>query len=212
MTDVGKPMTRSHLQLAIDTLRSRDTLLRQLADQFGMPPLWRRQQSFETLVHVVLEQKVSLSSAEAVMSRVKCLCPEMGPAAFLRVPELQLRNCGISERKVSYCQSIALAMVNDQLSLARLRRCTDEQVMEQLTAIRGIGPWTAGVYLLMAMRRPDAWASGDRALAVSLAESEGLPAVPTYAELDIRAESWRPHRSAAARLLWHAYLSRRGQG
>jgi DNA-3-methyladenine glycosylase II len=81
--------------------------------------------------------------------------------------------------------------------------------MEQLIAVRGIGPWTAGVYLLMAMRRPDAWASGDRALAVSLAECDALPGVPSYAELDERAEFWRPYRGAAARVLWHAYLSRR---
>lgn len=209
MTDVETSLTRSRLDQAVIELSNRDPLIAGLVEQYGMPPLWQRSQSFRTLVHVVLEQKVSLISARAVMLRVQELCPDMSPASFLQVSEQQLRHAGISERKVSYCRSIALAITTGALNLTRLRRDTDSQVMEQLIAVRGIGPWTAGVYLLMAMRRPDAWASGDRALAVSLAECESLAAVPAYAELDERAESWRPFRAAAARVLWHAYLSRR---
>ncbi len=209
MTDVETSLTRARLDEAVSVLVHRDPLIAGLVEQFGMPPLWQRSQNFRTLVHVVLEQKVSLASARAVMLRVQELCPDMSPASFLGVCEQQLRKAGISERKVSYCRSIALAITTDTLNLAGLRHNTDTQVMEQLTAVRGIGPWTAGVYLLMAMRRPDAWASGDRALAVSLAECESLPAVPSYAELDERAERWRPFRAAAARVLWHAYLSRR---
>lgn len=209
MTDVETSLTRAGLEQAVVALSNRDPLIAGLVEQYGMPPLWHRSQSFRTLVHVVLEQKVSLASARAVMMRVQELCPDMSPASFLQVSELQLRKAGISERKVSYCRSIALAITTGALNLTRLRRDTDTQVMEQLIAVRGIGPWTAGVYLLMAMRRPDAWASGDRALAVSLAECESLAVVPSYAELDKRAESWRPFRAAAARVLWHAYLSRR---
>lgn len=190
-------------------LSSRDSLLNQLASQYGAPPLWQRPQNFATLVHVVLEQKVSLTSARAVMARVRHLCPGMQPADFLALPEQRLREAGISEQKMSYCRSIALAIVQNQLNLARLRRLSDEGIMQALTAIRGIGPWTAGIYLLMALRRPDAWASGDRALVVSLAECEALEVVPSHVELDRRAEAWRPYRGAAARLLWHAYLSRR---
>lgn len=209
MTDVDMSLTRASLDQAVVELAHRDPMLAGLVEQYGTPPMWRRPQSFRTLVHVVLEQKVSLASARAVMLRVQALCPDMDPAAFLQVCEQRLRTAGISERKVSYCRSIALAITSDTLNLKRLRRDSDRQVMEQLVAVRGIGPWTAGVYLLMAMRRPDAWASGDRALAVSLAECESLPAVPSYAELDERAERWRPYRAAAARVLWHAYLSRR---
>lgn len=209
MTHAFSSLTRQSLDVAVAELAERDPLMRMLLEQYGLPPLWQRAQNFGTLVHIILEQKVSLASARAVMQRVQELCPDMDPATFLRVPEESLRAAGISARKVSYCQSIAEAVLSGELSLIRLRQCTNEQVMQQLTAIRGIGPWTAGVYLLMAMRRPDAWASGDRALAISLAESESLDEVPSYAELDDRAERWRPHRSVAARLLWHAYLSRR---
>lgn len=204
-----KPLTRQTLTSATARLCRNDVMLQALLDEFGQPPLWQRTQSFDTLVHIVLEQKVSLASARAVMLRVRQLCPGMEPGRFLDVEDKVLREAGISERKVSYCQSIALALDRGDLNLTQLRRCDDVSVLEHLCKIRGIGPWTAGVYLLMAMRRPDAWASGDRALVVSLAESAPLETVPSYAEFDDYALRWQPYRAAAARLLWHAYLCRR---
>lgn len=204
-----KPLTRTSLQLNVSAVCEMDPVLLGLLEQFGQPPLWQRAQSFETLVHIILEQKVSLASAQAVMHRVRALSPDMAPESFLAIPDSALRDAGISGRKVSYCQSIAEALRSGELSLAGLRCCDDDSVLQQLTCIRGIGPWTAGVYLLMAMRRPDAWASGDRALVVSYAESAMLEAVPTYREFDDHASCWQPHRAAAARLLWHAYLCRR---
>ncbi|NND92186.1 MAG: DNA-3-methyladenine glycosylase 2 family protein [Granulosicoccus sp.] len=204
-------MTRATLVQAVVTLARQDPMLANTLEEFGMPPMWQRRQNFHTLVHVVLEQKVSLGSAQAVMNRVLALCPGMQPVDFLGIRDSSLRQAGISERKLSYCRSIAQAITGDELNFSRLRRCPDTQVMEQLTAVRGIGPWTAGVYLMMALRRPDAWASGDRALAVSLAECDSLDSIPDYAQLDARAEHWRPFRGAAARLLWHAYLCRRGR-
>lgn len=209
MTDVEMALTRSKLTEAVNLLASQDPLIQRLVERFGQPPLWQRSQSFKTLIHIILEQKVSLASAKAVMQRVQALCPDMSAEQFLRVSEPRLREAGISARKVTYCRSIAEAIHSGELNLLRLRRCTDAQVMEALTLIRGIGPWSAGVYLLMALRRPDAWASGDRALVLSLAECADLPQVPDYPELDEWAERWRPNRAAAARVLWHAYLSRR---
>ncbi|MFK7856205.1 MAG: DNA-3-methyladenine glycosylase [Granulosicoccus sp.] len=208
---VDKPLDRITLLTAVKELGERDAMLRRLATQFGAPPLWRRSQSFETLVHIVLEQKVSLTSAQAVMRRVQALCPSMSAEQFVTVPEAKLRKAGISGRKVSYCYSMAESLTSGQLDLTSLRKLPDEQVVEKLMMVRGIGPWTAGVYLLMAMRRPDAWASGDRALVVSLAESAGLETVPDYSGFDEYAMRWQPHRGTAARLLWHAYLQRRKQ-
>lgn len=209
MTDAAAALTRTALSRAVKQLAEQDALMHALLQQYGTPPLWSREQNLATLVHIVLEQKVSLASARAVMNRVQELCPGVRPGDFLKVSDSALRQAGISERKLSCCRAIASAIDDGSLDLKRLRRCPDDEVIRQLTAIRGIGPWTAGVYLLMAMRRPDAWASGDRALVVSLAECDQLPDVPGYDELDRRAELWRPYRAAAARLLWHAYLSRR---
>lgn len=204
-------LTRATLCQALDELCDADPALQRVYQQFGYPPLWQRTQSFATIVHIILEQKVSLDSARAVMQRVSALCPGMQPGQFLELTEAQLRKAGLSERKVSYCYSIAQALVTGQLNLVAIRRMSDEQVIESLTAVRGIGPWTAGVYLMMALRRSNAWASGDRALAVSYSECVGTTDIPDYAELDRLAEAWRPYRGAAARLLWHAYLQRRNR-
>ncbi len=193
---------------AVLELTQRDELLGLLLQEYGLPPLWQRSQSFATLVHIILEQKVSLASARSVMRRLRQLCPAVKPDAFLQLECSNLRQIGFSVRKISYCQSLAEAIVSGELKLTALRRLSDEQVIDQLTAIRGIGPWSAGVYLMMALRRPDAWASGDRALLLSYAHSAGLQKIPKYEQLDQEAERWRPYRSAAARLLWHAYLCR----
>ena len=194
---------------AVQRLCDQDSLMQSLVQTYGSPPLWQRTQSFATFVHIILEQKVSLASAMAVMHRVKNLCPDMAPERFLLIPDYELREAGVSTRKVSYCQSIAKAIISKELDLRKLRNCSDDDVLEKLTAIRGIGPWTAGVYLLMSMRREDAWASGDRALVVSYAESAELAQVPSYKDFDEIAKQWQPLRAVAARVLWHAYLSRR---
>lgn len=201
-------LTRETLLPAVTSLCAQDSLMNSLVEEFGPPPLWQRTQSLETLIHVVLEQKVSLASAKAVMLRVKKLTPTLSAMEFLAVPESALRDAGVSERKVSYCRSIAEALLTGELDLKALRRCSNEEVMHSLTRIRGIGPWTAGVYLLMAMRRSDAWASGDRALVVSYAQCTGTENIPSYPELDDIANRWAPYRGVAARVLWHAYLSR----
>jgi DNA-3-methyladenine glycosylase II len=203
-------LTRESMRLALDELAGRDDLLKNLLDCYGTPPLWRRTQSFATLVHIVIEQKISLDSARAVMQRVCKLCPGMQPREFLMIKVLPLREAGLSERKISYCYSIAEALLSRQLNLPLLRKLNDDDVVDALTAIRGIGPWTAGVYLMMALCRADAWASGDRALLVSYSESAGIE-MPEYAQLDCIAESWRPYRAAAARMLWYAYLQRRNR-
>ena len=202
-------LRRETLPDAVARLCEQDFLMHSLVQTYGSPPLWQRTQSFETLVHIILEQKVSLASALAVMLRVKALCPEMSAEGFLRVPENELRIAGLSARKVSYCYSIATAIASGELDLSNLRQCSNATVIEKLTAIRGIGQWTAGVYLLMSIRREDAWASGDRALVVSYAESVELETIPSYLELDEIAKQWQPLRGVAARVLWHAYLSRR---
>jgi len=190
-------------------LGARDATFERIAADCGPPPLWLRPQSLRTLVHVVLEQKVSLVSALAVMRRVDALCPTFEARAFLDVPEAALREAGVSERKVGYCRALAAAIADGSLSLPALRRLDDREVMARLTAVRGIGPWTAGIYLTMALARQDAWPNGDRALAVGVAERWELRQVPDHPALDRMAEGWRPWRGVASRLIWHAYLARR---
>ena len=202
-------LDRAAVECGGAVLGERDATFAAILADCGPPPMWLRPQTLRTLVHIVLEQKVSLASALAVMQRVDALCPTFEPGAFLAVPEPALREAGISARKVGYCRALAEAMAAGTLSLPALRRLDDAAVIERLTAVRGIGPWTAGVYLTMALARQDAWPSGDRALAVGVAERWSLDAVPDYPALDRMAEAWRPWRGVASRLIWHAYLERR---
>lgn len=131
--------------------------------------------------------------------------------AFLGLDDATLKDIGFSRQKAGYCRGLAEAVVGGSFDLGALASMEDDSARGYLAAIRGVGPWTAEVYLLFALRRPDAWPTGDRALVVSMAESLPLDAVPTYAEAGGIARSWSPWRSVAARILWHAYLTRRGR-
>lgn len=180
-------------------------------ERWGVPPLWGREASLRTLVHIVLEQKVSLGTAAAVLERVDALVGEWSAERFLAVEEVALLEAGMSRAKVGYCRGLAEAVRDGALDLVGLEAMDDAGVLRALTGVRGIGPWTAGVYLTMVLRRQDAWPRGDRALAVGYAELWELEAVPSYDALDAAAEAWRPWRGVAARLLWWDYLKRRGR-
>ena len=177
--------------------------------------MWARPATLETLAHVVLEQKISIESAAAVMARVRGLVVPDGGAfdarALRRVPPDALRACGATAAKARCLHALADAVAAGTLELDALARRPDDEVVAALTAVPGIGPWTAGVWLTTVLRRPDAWPPGDRALAVGAAETLGLDAVPSYPELDRLAARWSPYRGAACRLLWHAYLCRRSR-
>lgn len=135
----------------------------------------------------------------------------MSPTRFLRLDNVQLRKIGFSRQKAGYCRGLAEGMLDGSVDLAGMSQLGDEAARRRLTALRGIGPWTADVYLLFVLLRPDIWPDGDRALVVSIAEQFELAAVPTYEAAGLMAESWRPWRSVAARMLWQAYLLRRGR-
>jgi DNA-3-methyladenine glycosylase II len=164
----------------------------------------------ETLVRLVTEQSVSLAAAEAVFGRLEQACRPLAASNLGKMNEHQLRVCGYSMQKAGYLRAIAAA-VDDGFDLAELVRLDDDEARRQLVALRGVGPWTADNYLLFALRRPDVFPEGDRALQVGTAEVKGLAAVPTPKELLTIAEVWRPWRAVAARLIWHHYLSVRGR-
>jgi len=202
-------LDQQSLAEACRTLAATDPVLSELLTENGTPPLWQRDASMRSLVYIVIEQKISLISAKAVMQRVDKLCPVWSAEALLAVPADALHSAGLTLRKVEYCHGIAESIKTGMLNLEQLHTLPDNDVMAALLKVRGIGPWTAGVYLLMAMCRPDVWPSGDRALAVGVQEAWQLAEVPEYATLDQRAAAWQPYRAAAARIIWHAYLSRR---
>ena len=180
-------------------------------ERYGPPPLWSRDPSYATLVHLILEQQVSLASAQAAFDRLRAaLDGSVEPEPLLRLTDEELRAIGFSRQKAGYARTLANAML-DGFDLGALASMPDDEVRKALFAMPGIGPWTADIYLTMCLLRPDVWPHGDQALATAARELLELPEQPTFDELEIRARSWRPHRATAARILWHHYLSVRGR-
>ena len=175
----------------------------------GDPPLWRRDEGFTTLVHIILEQQVSLKSAKSMLVRLEGLIQPFTPERFLELGDAHLRSLGVTRQKSAYLIDLAAAIVSGELSFAKLARMSDDDARVVLTRIKGIGSWSADVYLLMAMRRADIWPAGDLALAVAMKELLGLAARPGPLDLERWAEQWRPHRAVAARMLWQYYLGRK---
>ena len=204
-----RPLTQKSLALAARELAARDEMLAGIHATYGDPPLWRRDVGFQTLVHIILEQQVSLKSAKAMLVRLEAVIKPFTPLRFLELGDSYLRGLGVTRQKSAYLLHLSDSIVNGDLSFGRLARMSDEEARVVLTRVKGIGSWSADVYLLMAMRRADIWPAGDLALAVAMKELKGLASRPGPEELERLAEQWRPHRAVAARMLWQYYLGRR---
>ena len=203
----AKPLTQKSLALAARELAARDKVLAGILATHGDPPLWRRATGFQTLVHIILEQQVSLKSAKSMLIRLEGAIQPFTPLRFIELGDGYLRGLGVTRQKSAYLLHLANSIVNDELSFTRLARMSDDEARLVLTRVKGIGLWSADVYLLMAMRRADIWPAGDLALAVAMQELKGLARRPDPEELEYLAEPWRPHRAVAARMLWQYYLA-----
>ena len=202
-------LDETSLLRGVDILVERDADLAAIAARFGPPPLWARATGFATLVHLILEQQVSLASAKAAFIKLQTALGEVEPQRLLTLTDDELKTIGFSRQKTRYARLLAEAVRDGQLDFVQLAVLDDDGVRAVLTQLKGIGVWTADCYLLMALRRPDVWPHGDLALAVAWQRLKQLPVRPSYAELGEVAERWRPWRAVAARLLWHNYLSER---
>ena len=202
-------LTEESLAKAVRVLIRRDPHLKAIHQKYGVPPLWAREPGFATLVHIILEQQVSLASARAAFDK---LCGTLGsvtPHKLLALDDDQMRAIGFSRQKAGYARHLAQEIVSRRFNPAALEAMPDDEARAALIHLKGIGNWTADIYLLMVLRRPDVWPHGDLALATAAHAVKQLPAHPSYDELDQLAEQWQPYRAVAARLLWHQYLSER---
>ena len=206
-----RPLTlsRKTLALAARELAARDQLLANIHATYGDPPLWQRAGGFRTLVHIILEQQVSLSSAKSMLLRLETAIQPFTPQRFLELGDDGLRRLGVTRQKSAYVLHLSDELVSGRLKLSGLSRMSDDEVLVRLTGLKGIGLWSANIYLLMAMRRADIWPAGDLALAVAIQELKNLERRPSPDELEAIAEQWRPHRAVAARMLWQYYLGRK---
>jgi DNA-3-methyladenine glycosylase II len=204
-------LTRKRLEEGTAYLVARDSDLARLYAMDGVPPLWAREPGFSTLIHIILEQQVSLASALAMYRRLLDNVTPFTPENFVKSGSSRLRALGVTRQKAAYCIHVANAILEKRLDLKALSKMDDAGVLDTLTQIRGIGPWTASIYLLMALRRPDIWPPGDIALMNTLRKVKSLGGHPSLSELSEIVEAWRPFRSVAARMLWHHYLSEKSR-
>jgi len=207
----SQALTTQTLAAAARDLAARDPKLAEILIAHGEPPMWRRTAGFPTLVHIILEQQVSLRSGRAMFDRLNASIQPFEPEYFLRKGESYLRGLGVTRQKSAYLIHLSSLNVRGELSLAKLSRMSDEEARTALMQVKGIGLWSADVYLLMAMRRADIWPSGDLALAVAAKDLFGLKQRPSPNELELLAEEWRPHRAVAARMLWQYYLAKKAK-
>lgn len=200
-------LDETSLRRAVRILARRDPELAQIARQYGPPPLWAREPGFPTLVHLILEQQVSIASAAAAFGRLRAALPAFEPGPFLALDAVTLKRTGFSRQKAVYTRELARAVASNAIDFGGLPHLSDADVHAQLTRIKGIGAWTSNVYLLMVLGRPDAFPASDIALLAAAHKIKRLRKRPSPQRLERIAESWRPWRAVAARLLWHFYLS-----
>ena len=201
------PLNKKSLTIAAESVALMDRDFARILAQLGPPPLWEREQGFITLVRIILEQQVSLASADAMFQRLKKNIKPLTPETVIAAGEPFLRSFGVTRQKAAYFINLAQAIQSGGLDLEALWRLSDEIAIKQLMSVKGIGQWTAKIYLLMVLRRPDVWPVGDVALATAFKNLKGRLERPTQPELSEIALAWRPHRATAARMLWHYYLS-----
>ncbi|MCY7345423.1 MAG: hypothetical protein LH614_04310 [Pyrinomonadaceae bacterium] len=203
-----KTLDEKNLIHACQKLAKQDKNLNFIFETYGTPPLWKREATFAALLHIILEQQVSLASALSAFNKLRDkLNGEITPENVLALSDAEMKAAYFSRQKTVYARDLAAKILEGNLDLQNLGDLSDEQVKVELKQVKGIGDWTAGIYLLMALLRPDVMPKGDLALHIAWQRLNKLDARPNADEFLIIAERWQPLRAVAARLLWHFYLS-----
>jgi DNA-3-methyladenine glycosylase II len=198
--------TSDNFQQLCNELAERDSIFKNILQQHSYPPMWTRSASFATLIHIVLEQQVSLASARAAFNKLKEKLGTITPARLLQLTDDEMKACYFSRQKIVYARHLADAFLSKKIQLTKLATSHDDHVRGVLKQVKGIGDWTADVYLLFALQRTDIFPIGDLAMVNALKEVKQLPAHTSKDDLLLLAEAWRPYRSIAAMLLWHHYI------
>jgi len=199
----------SNYKKLCNNLAKLDNELRQIILEHGHPPMFKRESTFETLIHIILEQQVSLASAKAALIKLKEKIGEVTPDRILLLTDEELRSCYFSRQKTVYARCLATAIIGGKLNLDSLGKQHDDEIRIQLKQIKGIGDWTVDVYLMMALNRTDCFPTGDIALMNSIKHVKQLSKHTTKEEVLLIAESWKPHRTLAAYILWWDYIKKR---
>jgi DNA-3-methyladenine glycosylase II len=199
------PRPDETLRPALEALAARDADIARHYAHCGLPPERGQPAGFAGLARIIAAQQVSAASAAAIIGRLESALRPCTPEGFLELDEAALRAIGLSRPKMRYCRALAEDILAGRIDLDGLAGLDDEAAIEHLMRAKGIGVWSAEVYLLFALRRPDVWPADDLAVQVAVQRVKALDERPDRAEMRALAEPWRPHRSAAARFMWHCY-------
>jgi DNA-3-methyladenine glycosylase II len=187
-----------------------DVSFQQIINEYGYAPCWSRKPTFSTLIHIILEQQVSLASAKAAFDKLQSYVSTISPENILRLSDEEMKACYFSRQKTIYARCLSEAVLSGSLDLESLVYKDDDTIRLALTKIKGIGNWTVDVFLMMCLHSPDIFPFGDIALVNSLKHIKQLPLHTTKETLVSVTASWKPYRTIAAYLLWHAYICRKG--
>jgi len=192
-----------------DEVCKNDADLHRIQQKHGYPPMWSRENTFESLLHIILEQQVSLASALSALNKLKERLGEITAEGVLALSDEELKDCYFSRQKTRYVKHLSEMIVEGQLDLPGMKHLSDAEVRQQLCAVKGIGNWTVDVYLMFVLHRADVFPVGDLAAVNALKKVKALVADIGKDELLLIAEGWKPYRTLATMLLWHFYLEER---
>jgi DNA-3-methyladenine glycosylase II len=199
--------SKNTFQSICDKLASDDEDLNLIIKEHGYPPMWTRPNTFETLVHIILEQQVSLASALAALKKLQEKTGGITPDAILKLDDEELKACYVSRQKTIYVRSLASAITNGELDLKALEKMSDDTVRAALIKLKGIGNWTIDVYLMFVLQRADIFPIGDLAAVNAMKRAKHFPKETTREALLEFTDRWKPYRTIACMILWHHYLS-----
>jgi DNA-3-methyladenine glycosylase II len=185
-----------------------DGLFGSIYDMYGHPPNWTRPQGFISLSKIILEQQLSLASANAHFSKLNNYIIEFTPSKILILSDEEMRSCHISWQKAKYLRALSTAILNGNLDLEELPKLSEPEIRIELTNVIGIGDWTADIYLMFCLQSKDIFPAGDIAIVNTVKE---LTDAKSKNEILVLADKWRPYRSLATYFLWHYYLSKRNK-
>jgi DNA-3-methyladenine glycosylase II len=194
-----------------DKVTAKDPDLKAIIETYGYPPMWSRPNTFETLVHIILEQQVSIASALAALNKLREKLKRVTPGKLLNLTDEALRDCYLSRQKIGYTRSLAEAIISRRLALKPMEQLPDEEVRSKLVALKGLGNWTADVYLIFVLGRSDIFPIGDLAAVNALKAVKKLPKGTDKERMLTIAAGWKPYRTVATMILWHFYLSSRAK-
>lgn len=203
--------TKDNYHDLCDQLASKDDDLQLILNSYGYPPMWTRTNSFETLVHIILEQQVSLASALAALNKLKEKLGDILPEKILELSDEEMKACYVSRQKMGYIRGLARALQNAEISLEQLKSKSDDEVRHILINLKGIGNWTIDIYLMFTLQRIDIFPVGDLAVVNAIKRLKKLSASVSKEEIIEISQAWKPYRSVATMMLWHYYLSNTGK-